>query len=683
MVKKVKENNIKLGVCYYPEHWDESMWESDFQRMKDLDFTYIRIAEFAWSIFEPEEGKFSFDLFDRAIELADQYGLKVILGTPTATPPAWLTYKYPEVLNVSQEGVQYQHGQRRHYNYNAPIYRELSERIVKKMVEHYGNNPAVAGWQLDNELNCEIDVFYSDADHTAFRKWLEDKYQTLENLNKAWGAVFWNQTYTSWEQVHLTRPTVSDSPNPHQALDEKRFFSDSAISYAGLQAKTIRSEANNQWITTNGMFGHLDNHKMTDELLDFFAYDSYPNFSKVFPDTGEKPLLDRKWSWNLSTVRSISPNYAIFEQQSGPGGWVNRINQPSPKPGQLRLWTYQSIAHGADMVLYFRWRTAAFGTEIYWHGINDYHNQPNRRIEEVKKVSKEISKVGKAIAGSIYQAEVAIVRDYENEWDGELDGWHGNFTKDSQTAWFKALQYSHIPVDSLNFSKQTNIEELNKYKVLIFPHPAILIEESAELLEQYAKQGGKIVFGCRSAYKNKYGHPYQLPFPGMLRSLTGIEIKDFTMIGGFEEPPLISWKSRQKDIAVPGFNEVLELKEDGIEVLAEFKKVYYEGSAALTKKAVGNGYSYYFGGVFTLAIAEALIEELGLKPMLENLILPENIEVAVRKNEGNKYAFLLNYASTAQEITFEKEQKDMLTGNLLNGSYSMNPYDVLILELNE
>jgi len=258
-------DHVRLGACYYPEHWPASLWEDDYRRMRELGLSLIRVGEFAWTIFEPQEGVFSFDLFDRALDMAHRHGLRVILGTPTATPPAWLTHRYPEVLNVTRNGVPYQHGQRRHYNYNALLYRELSARIVTTMAEHYKDHPAIIGWQIDNEINCEVNVFYAPADHAAFRAWLRGRYGTLECLNDAWGAVFWNQTYTDWEQVHLTRPTASDSPNPHQSLDEKRFFSDSAIGFVTLQADIVRRVAPHHWITTNGLFGHLDSHRMTEE----------------------------------------------------------------------------------------------------------------------------------------------------------------------------------------------------------------------------------------------------------------------------------------------------------------------------------------------------------------------------------------------------------------------------------
>src|SRR5690606_14623416 len=234
----------------------------------------------------PEEGVYDFSLFDQAVDLAAANGLDVIMGTPTATPPAWLTQRYPDVLNATQEGIVYRHGGRRHYNYNSPKYRELCANIVRKMAERYGRHPAVIGWQIDNELNCEVNVFYSEADHKAFRKWLQNRYGTLDRLNRAWGTTFWSQLYTDWEQVHLLRPTASNSPNPHQALDEKRFISDSAISFAKMQADILRGIVRNQWVTTNTLFGHLDYHALTETALDFLSYDSYPLFAQIRPEPG-------------------------------------------------------------------------------------------------------------------------------------------------------------------------------------------------------------------------------------------------------------------------------------------------------------------------------------------------------------------------------------------------------------
>jgi beta-galactosidase len=654
--------------------------------MRDLGFSVIRTAEFAWTIFEPEPGCFCFDLFDRALDLAHAHGLQVILGTPTATPPAWLTHQHPEVLNVTQAGVQYQHGMRRHYNYNAPIYREFSARIVRKMAEHYADHPAVIGWQIDNELNCETNVFYSQADHAAFREWARQKYGSLQALNRAWGAVFWSQTYTAWEQVRLSGPTPANSPNPHQALDEKRFFSDSAIAFAQLQAAILREVAPNQWVTTNGIFGHLDSHRLTDECLDFIAYDSYPNFATILSTltkSAPDPLRDRRWSWNLSVARSISPHFCVMEQQSGPGGWVNRIEQPSPKPGQMRLWTWQSVAHGADMVLYFRWRTATMGTEIYWHGINDYHNRPNRRLAEVAQVGRELAALAPQLVAADVMADVALVNDYDNEWDGELDSWHGPYMRQSLGAWFTALQYAHIPADALYLQPSTTLAALAKHRLLVYPHPAIMTEATAALLTEYVRGGGTLVFAARTGYKDASGQCPMRPMPGPVAELCGVTVADFTRIGPDEPAPLLRWRDGDDQaIPAPAFNDILQVEAPDVEILAEYAGGYYVGAPALVRRKVGKGSVCYFGAVFTAAAASKLLALLGLAaPVGDWLDLPQEVELSIRQraDTGEQLLFLLNYSDADQTITLHKPATDALNQQAVQGSLVIGPFDVRIL----
>jgi beta-galactosidase len=678
---------FKLGVCYYPEHWKEELWEDDFRRMRELGFTVIRVAEFAWSIFEPQEGVFEFGLFDRALDLAHKHGLKVILGTPTATPPAWLTHRYPEVLNATVEGVVMQHGLRRHYNYSSPKYRELSAIITRKMAEQYKNHPAVIGWQIDNELNCEIGAFYAEADHIAFRAWVKAKYETLDRLNEAWGTVFWSQTYSDWEQVFLPRiGPGGKQPNPHLALDEKRFISDNTISFAKVQADILRELAPNHWVTTNGLFGHLNNHQMTDELLDFFSYDSYPQFSTIYFDPNEvNPLADRGWSQSLGAVRSISPNFCIMEQQAGPGGWVNKMDMPSPKPGQMRLWTYQSIAHGANMVLYFRWRTATFGTEIYWHGLNDYHNQPNRRVREAGQIGAELAAAGNRIASTRYTANIALVRDYDNEWDGEYDIWHGPFAWASGKAWFKALQYRHIPSDTLFMRAGTTLADLQRYKVLVYPHPTIMRDETAALLEQYVREGGIVIFGCRTGYKDERGHCYMRPFPGAAAGLCGISVEEFTMVKGTRAPMSMTWeqKSASGESVVTGadsFNDVLLPEADTVEVLARYASDHYAGKPAVTRNRLGAGEAWYYGAVFNDAAADQIIDLLGLaSPTQEWLQLPMQVELAVREDESGPLHFLLNYSEQPAVVTISQPKTDLLTGRQLSGEVTLEGYGVVVL----
>ena len=409
-------DQITLGTCYYPEHWDSSLWRDDLIRMKEHGIQVVRIAEFAWNKFEPREGEFTIGWFDPFMKIAEEEGISVIFCTPTATPPAWLTEKYPEVLNADAQGLLYRHGLRRHYNYTSPKYWELSRRLIHKLAVHYCSYSNVIGWQLDDQINCEMAEFHAESDHKAFRDYMRMKFETLDNLNEKMGTTFWNQTYTDWEEIHLRRHTVGGFNNPHMELEGKRFISYAAYAFLKMQAEAIRPYLKeDQFITTNGIFPNVDYQRLVPEVLDFITYDNYPDFAYGMDANPrqEGNLKDRNSSFNLARVRSISPVFGIMEQQSGPGGWTGRILQPMPKPGQMRLWTMQAIAHGADYIGYFRWRTCGYGTEIYWHGLNDYSNEPNRRLEELKTIHEETVRLSDAgLAGARYQANYAILRDY-------------------------------------------------------------------------------------------------------------------------------------------------------------------------------------------------------------------------------------------------------------------------------
>lgn len=369
MDKSIHMDHITLGVCYYPEQWPQDMWQSDLRRMKAHGIEVVRVFEFAWSVIEPKEGIWDFSLFDDFLALAESEKMQVIMGTPTATPPAWLTHAHPEVLNAKQDGTLYRHGHRRHYNYNSPVYHAYAQRVVTKLAERFGNHPAVIGWQIDNELNCETNVFYSEDDHNTFRAWLKQHFGTLENLNDAIGGRFWSESFSDWDEVFLERPVIALG-NPHLSLLEKAFISDSAIAFAQMQAKILRKYIGERFVTTNGMFGHLRNDQLTQQVLDFYSYDNYPNFAygqSGINGTSSNDLMDRSSSLRLSQVRGFSPNFAIMEQQSGANGWDHVMLSPMPLPGQMKLWTMQAIAHGADFISYFRWRTAGYQDNFFAH----------------------------------------------------------------------------------------------------------------------------------------------------------------------------------------------------------------------------------------------------------------------------------------------------------------------------
>lgn len=675
-------SRLVLGTCYYPEHWPEHMWKEDLERMLQTGIEVIRIAEFAWSKVEPTEGNFTYEFFDRFLDLAEEVGMKVIFCTPTATPPAWLTEKYPEALNADISGQLYRHGARRHYNYNSPAYQRLSAIITEKFAEHYAGRKCIIGWQLDNELNCEMNEFYSESDTAAFRVFLQEKYGTLEALNQAWGTAFWNQTYTDWQEIFVPRKTVSNSVNPHQVLDYTRFISDSCRRYAKMQSDIIRRYLKpGDFITTNGMFGNLDNHAMNEESLDFYMYDSYPNFAYCLDAYRDDPkdLKDRKWSRNLAEVRSISPSFGIMEQQSGANGWNTRMEAPTPRPGQLTLWTMQSIAHGADYVSYFRWRTCTMGTEIYWHGILDYSSRENRRIREVRDVHQKLQKM-KDVAGAVYEAKVGIVKDYDNIWDAQLDVWHQRVDSASLKALYTAAQRTNTPVDFVYLREKTKPEDLKKYQVLFYPHATIMTEERAALLKEYVADGGTLVLGCRSGYKDLTGKCVMDKLPGLLSELTGTDIPEYSFIAPDAGRVTVDWDGTELEASV--FTDLLEAAGENAKLEGTYTSDYYAGSGALVSNTCGKGKAYYYGSAWNEASARIFLEKLGvMSPCADVVETPESCEIAVRSKGERKYLFVLNYDKAPAEILLKKECLDLYTQEKISGKITLQGYGTLVAEI--
>lgn len=673
---------MTMGVCYYPEHWEESLWAGDLERMKKAGISVIRIAEFAWNKIEPQEGNYDFSFFDKFLALCLKKEMKVIFSTPTATPPAWLTESHPEILNARMDGVLYRHGGRRHYNYNSAVYKDYCKKIVTQSAMHYAPHPAVIGWQIDNELNCEVNEFYSEADDKAFRIFLQERYHDLEHLNDAWGAVFWNQTYTSWDEVHIPRPTPSQSVNPHMHLDYSRFIAESTFAFCKMQADILRQYCKpGDFITTNGIFSNIDNHRMAKECLDIYTYDSYPDFSFGLDMEPKKdPLNDRWSSKKLNEVRSVCPHYGIMEQQSGAGGWVTRMEQPAPRPGQLTLWAMQSVAHGADFISFFRWRTCTFGTEIYWHGILDYDSRDNRKLREVKDFYQKFQTL-EPVCNAGYAASFALLKDYDNIWDCDIDIWHKRIASYSDNEIFAGAELSNLPYDVVYLQDDTRLSDLCRYPVLLYPHPLIMTEERTALLTSYVNQGGTLIVGCRSGLKNRNGICEMMPQPGLLQKLTGTDVQDFTYTSPAEDDTFALWDGQK--LEMPVFNDILT-PLPGTKVLARYANSYYAGEAALTEHTSGSGKVLHFGSAFSRNTVPALLRYAGaVSPFMELIDADgHDVELTLRIKDGRFFLFVLNFNAHEVSFTLKKEMRALydnqeVCGKLTLSAFGTGVYEVL------
>lgn len=510
---------MQIGVDYYPEHWDKELWPRDVEQMVQVGVKMVRMAEFAWSRLEPEDGIFDFAWLDEAITLMAAHGISVIIGTPTACPPLWLVEQHPEVTQVSWEGRQELPGIRGHRCYQSPVFRRYAERIVDKLAAHYADNPAVVAWQIDNE----VDGNYCCCDTCVgkLQDWLKKRYGSLDQLNKAWHTDVWSGTYFSWSQI---RPPVDNRPmiwhNPGLVLDFQRYAAESTTDYIRFQQAVIRRHIPNAFITTNTWFcGHLPDFYDMFSTLDTVCYDNYPT-------TSPKPDRYDSHAFHLDVMRGIKrQNFWIMEQLSGsPGCWMPIGRTTSP--GMLKGYALQAMAHGADTVIQFRWRSAVGGAEMYWHGLLDHSNVPGRRFREFAELGESVKKLS-CLDGTELKAGVAILWGMDNEFGfGSQNQAEGMYYTEQLSAWHEAFTRLGVNVDVIDENA-----DLTGYQVVIAPNLYVRSSQAVEHLHRFAEKGGTVLLTCRSGVKDEYNACVMTSLPGDYADMTGAVVAEYSALG--------------------------------------------------------------------------------------------------------------------------------------------------------
>lgn len=659
-----------FGVDYYPEQWPEERWAEDARLMQEAGFNVARLAEFSWALLEPEEGRYNFDWLDRAIGILAERGIKIVLGTPTAAPPPWLIISYPDVLPVDEHRRVKGPGTRHHRCANSPAYQEHTRRIVTAMAERYGRHPNVIGWQIDNELGCHDTArCYCERCATAFRRWLRERYEDLEALNEAWGTAFWSQVYYSWEQIHLPWAAPAQH-NPGLLLDFYRFSSDSWVSYQQMQIDILRRLAPGQFITHNlmppALFDLLDYHKLA-APLDFASWDNYHFY-------GATPAIiasshDLVWGLRQS-------NFWVMEQQAGQINWS--VYNPALRPGEVRLKTYQDIAHGADGVVYFRWRAALSGSEQYHSGLLDHAARPTRGYREAQSIGEELKRLAPFLEGTAPRPQAAILYDYESRWVLEMQPHNRELTGlASLRAYFlnvyDAFYRRNVPVAFVH-----PLADLNAYRLVWAPALNVVSEEVASHLAAYVKGGGTLVLGPRAGFKDGCNRVVAQPLPGLLAEMAGATVEEFD-----SPPPEVVNSVRFGDgpeIPVSLWKEVLAPEK--AQVWAEYTQDYCAGRAAVTVNRCGKGQVIYLGTLGEAALYDALLERLlpqaGLAPLLNT---PPGVEAVARESLGLKrrVIFLLNHTPKEQKVALNGAYQNLLDERKLQGTVTIPARDVLVL----
>lgn len=641
---------MRIGVDYYPEHWDKSIWQEDADKMQKAGVKIVRMAEFAWSRLEPKEGEYSFEWLDEAIKLFAKRQIQFFLCTPTCTPPLWLFEKYPETIQVGKDGHKIAIGIRGHRCLNSPVYRQKCTEIITKMVTRYRDNEWVIGYQIDNEL--EANHCCCPVCEDKFRKFVRKKYGTVEEVNKAYGNNVWSGEYSAFSQI---KPPFGEHPtwlNPSYMLDFNRYASQSTVDYVRFQHDLIHSIDENALITTNNwLCENMPDFYDMFEKLDFVSYDNYP--TTVIPKDSEELYSH---AFHLDLMRGIKQkNFWIMEQLSGNlGSWMPMSQ--TLQPGMLKGYSLQAFAHGADTVIHFRWRTAISGAEMFWHGILDHSNVPGRRYQEFCDLCNTADSWS-ALEGSVIKNRVAILYSSEQEYafkiQPQVEGMH-YFTQIK--AYHDAFTCLGVGVDVVDW-----LSDLSLYDIVVAPTIYITSIDIEKNLNEFVQNGGHLILTNRSGVKDAENKCIMSPLPTVFSKIAGVTVKEYNPIGLKKESLQLS-EELQTELACRA--EVLDeeiigslwcdiLDEGNAKVLARYGENFYKGSAAITENAYGNGMTYYVGTVPNRSGMIRLVQHVVRSAGMEYAEgLPIGVERTVRQNDNEQWTFLFNNTDESKSFSW-------------------------------
>ena len=651
-------NRIHIGSSYYPEHWDETYWANDIRLMKEAGFTVARMAEFAWSTMEPAAGEFNFDWLGYAIAQLATAGIASVLGTPTAAPPAWLVQQHPDMLAVDENGQRVQFGNRCHYCVNSPELHFATRRIVSAMAECFGKNPHIIGWQLDNEYNR---VCYCERCQKLFRQFLKRKFGTLDALNEHWSTAYWSQTYSTWEQI----PLPIGPHNPGLMLEFRRFVTESYRQFQRLQVDTLRPYVVPKvWITHNfmGWFDGFDHYAMSEDL-DMTSWDWYVG-------TGYHDYLSSGSAHDL-TRGFKRKNFWLIETQPGNVNWSPLNNVVNKSEARAMAW--HAVAHGADAVLYWQWRSAPGGQEQMHGTLVDQSGQPRPFYEEAKQLAGDFAKTSDILLGTVPAADVALLNSYDNRWSIHAQRHHKDFDYVAHfNHYYRALSARNIATDVLSADAS-----LNGYKLVIAPTLLMLNEKRVAQLKAFVENGGHLVLTVRSGMKDDYNALVSLRQPGMLAEIAGVEVEEYYAL--FQPAPIIgeNFKGESRIWA-----ERLKIKDETTKVIARFGKSngWLDGQAAVTSHPYGKGLVTYVGAYLDETSQQKLIDDIvksaGVGSVME---CPDGVEARKRLNaQGDEVFIVINHEQDEKQVTLPWLAHEYLK-NLDTSKLQLEPYGVAVL----
>ncbi|WP_440293774.1 beta-galactosidase [Humibacter sp.] len=646
--RTLRLKGLAYGGDYNPDQWPEEVWSEDIRLMSAAGVNFVTLPVFSWPRLEPRPGQYDFDWLDRIIDMLWEAGIAVDLATATATPPAWLVREHPEMLPWNADGVRLEFGSRQAYCPSSPVFREHVAGLARVMAERYGTHPAVRLWHVSNEYGDHVARCWCPVSAAHFRRWLQDRYGSIDVLNDAWGTSCWGQNYIDWG--HIEPPRTSMGPiNPAQQLDFERFSSDALLELFKVEVDVLHEVTPDLPVTTNfmSMFRELDYWDFA-AAEDLVTDDAYPDPADRRSHIGA--------ALNYGLMRSLKGGapWLLLEQAPSAVSWRD-VNLPKA-PGQMRLGSLQAIAHGSDGAMVFQWRQARFGPEKFHSAMVGHRGERSRTFQEASSLGAELQRLA-PVKGSRVRAEVALVVDWDSWWGlsapDSLPSLRLDWARQART-WHAALYELGHTVDVVQASGP-----FDGYRMIVVPNLYLTTPEQAEALAAFASSGGVVVVGPFSGVVDATEKVHDGGAPGLLRELLGVEVDEWWPISDDDR---IALAVEGGPASATVWSEWLEVADD-VEPVAEYLDGVLEGRAAVTRRRHGEGRAWYISACIDPVALKSVLgtaaDEAGLKNRRE---LPESVEVVTRSDGDADFVFVLNHGSSPTTLAAQVDAVDLLTG---------------------
>lgn len=670
MIEHPSIKKILYGGDYNPEQWPAEIWEEDMRMFQLAGIDVVTLNVFNWAMLQPDEDTYQFDKLDQIMKLVQANNLKVCMATSTAAHPAWMARKYPEILRTEFSGMKRKFGSRHNSCPNSSIYRTYSTRLAEKIGERYGHLDNIVAWHISNEYGGEC---YCENCEKAFRIWLEKRYGSIEKVNQAWNTSFWSHTFYDFDDIvapNLLSEHFEENRTNFQgiSLDYKKFMSESILDCYKLEAAVLRNITPSIPITTNlmGFYKPLDYFKWADEM-DFISWDNYPSNDELYSSIAMKHELMRG-------LKQGKP-FALMEQTPSVTNWLpyNALK----RPGIMRLWSYQAVAHGADTIMFFQMRRSIGACEKYHGAVIDHVGTEHTRVfQELAKLGEELQILGSKTLGARHRSKVAIYFDWENWWAIEYSAGPSVNLKyyDQLLAYYQALNTMNISVDIV-----CEKDSFTDYDLIIAPVLYMVKEGVDEKIRAFVKNGGTFVTTFFSGYVNETDLVTTGGYPGKLRDILGIWVEELDALPSGTNNSFVYQNQTFSSSLICDL-----LHAERAQVLSVYEQDFYAGMPVLTRNQFGEGLAYYVAtqsddSFYQKFLAE-LLNEKNIKPVVN---VPTGVEATKRYNENGCFLFLLNHNTENTTITLEEDGVELLTGDKINKNtaFLLKAKDVKIIQL--